>query len=76
MIGASMVAGFDLLSDSDLIVRMSTPLLLGFFSALITGYVVITWFMKLLKEKKLTWFAYYCFGLGLIGTVYFSSQSV
>lgn len=71
MLGASMVTGFDFWQDHDLILRMSTPLLLGFLSALITGYLVISWFMTLLKEKKLTIFAWYCFALGLLGIVYF-----
>jgi undecaprenyl-diphosphatase len=34
--------------------------LLGFFSALISGYLAIKILLKVLAEKKLNYFSYYC----------------
>ena len=38
----------------------------GFLSALIFGYLAISWVMKLLEMKRFRIFAYYCFVLGVI----------
>lgn len=72
MVGASLVASFDLFADGEMLSFMITPLLLGFTSAAITGYVVIHWFMNFLTKRRLLWFAAYCFVVGCGGIVMFS----
>ncbi len=38
----------------------------GFFAAFITGILACTWMISLVKKSKLSYFAYYCFIVGLI----------
>lgn len=72
MFGAAFVASFDLLNDASLIKSMLTPLLIGFISAAVTGYLVIKWFMAFVSHQRLYIFALYCFLAGGIGAYYFS----
>jgi undecaprenyl-diphosphatase len=45
------------------------PLTLGVLCALITGYLAIGWLMRLLVKQKLSYFAYYCWAVGLISLI-------
>lgn len=72
IVGASLVAAADLVKDLDLLGHMIVPLSLGFVSAAISGYVVITWFMAFLSRRRLIGFALYCVILGAFGVFYFS----
>ncbi len=51
------------------------PMTVGFIAALITGILACGWMIKLVKNSKLTYFAVYCFIVGLlaIGTALFYS---
>lgn len=71
MIGASLVAMLELMGDIQLMSTMWVPLLLGFMSACLTGYLVIRWFMNYLSTRRLYIFASYCLSLGLLGAFYF-----
>jgi undecaprenyl-diphosphatase len=42
------------------------PMSVGFVAALITGILACTWMIKLVKNSKLTYFAIYCFVVGLL----------
>jgi undecaprenyl-diphosphatase len=42
------------------------PMLLGFFSAALTGFFALKILMKIVKKGNLAWFAPYCWILGLI----------
>jgi undecaprenyl-diphosphatase len=42
------------------------PMSVGFIAALLTGILACTWMIKLVKNSKLTYFAIYCFVVGLI----------
>ncbi|CAG5085182.1 undecaprenyl-diphosphatase UppP [Parvicella tangerina] len=42
----------------------------GFIAAFVTGLLACTWMIKLVKNSKLSYFAYYCFIVGLIAIVY------
>jgi len=46
------------------------PLAIGFIAAFITGIAACTWMIALVKKAKLSWFAIYCFIVGLIAIVY------
>lgn len=41
------------------------PLSAGFIAAFLTGLLACTWMIKLVKASKLSYFAYYCFAVGL-----------
>jgi undecaprenyl-diphosphatase len=71
MLGASLVAFLDLLSDKQLFSQLAMPLIFGFFSAAISGYLVIKWLMLFLTSKRLIWFGIYCLSLGGLGIFYF-----
>jgi len=38
----------------------------GFLAAAVSGYAAIKFFLKLIKERDLNVFAYYCWALGII----------
>jgi undecaprenyl-diphosphatase len=71
MVGASLIAGLDLVRDGELLQKMALPLSLGFLTAAVVGFLVIKWFMAFLTNQRLIWFAAYCFMLGLWGIWYF-----
>lgn len=43
---------------------------LGFIAAFGTGLLACTWMIKLVKNSKLSYFAYYCFAVGIIAIIY------
>jgi undecaprenyl-diphosphatase len=71
MLGASMVASLDLIHDTALLQQMALPLILGFVTAAVVGFLVIKWFMGFLAHRGLLWFAAYCMLLGFWGVFYF-----
>lgn len=44
----------------------TTPIILGFIAAFISGLFACTWMISLVKKSKLTYFAVYCVVVGLI----------
>jgi undecaprenyl-diphosphatase len=46
------------------------PLLVGFVAAFFTGIIAITWMIALVQRAKLTWFAVYCFVVGISAITY------
>jgi undecaprenyl-diphosphatase len=44
-------------------------LIVGFSAAFISGYFACRWMISLVKNARLRYFAYYCFGIGMIGIV-------
>ncbi len=45
------------------------PLSIGFIAAFVTGLLACTWMIKLVQKSKLSYFAYYCFVVGIIAIV-------
>ncbi len=45
------------------------PLSIGFVAAFVTGLLACTWMIKLVQKSKLSYFAYYCFVVGIIAIV-------
>lgn len=57
----------DILSgDISLENTASTPLILGFVAAFVTGLIACTWMISLVRKAKLHYFSYYCFAVGII----------
>jgi len=48
------------------------PLLIGGFAAFFTGMVACTLMINIVKNSKLSYFAYYCFVIGVIGLIFSS----
>ncbi|NJY61167.1 undecaprenyl-diphosphate phosphatase [Salinimicrobium sp. CDJ15-81-2] len=46
------------------------PLIAGFIAAFIAGFAACTWMITLVKKSKLSYFAIYCFIVGVIAIVY------
>jgi undecaprenyl-diphosphatase len=40
-------------------------LVIGFFAAFLTGIAACTWMIKIVKKSKLSYFAAYCFLVGI-----------
>lgn len=46
------------------------PLFVGFITAFITGYLACSWMIDIVKKSKLSYFAYYCFIIGIGGLIF------
>lgn len=59
------------LMDSKLNVSsdMVLPLVLGFLAAFFVGLLACSWMIRLVKNSKLRYFAFYCFAVGIISIV-------
>jgi undecaprenyl-diphosphatase len=68
MLGAGVVAVVELLKSVDWIDQLG-PLLAGFISAALVGYVAIGWLIAFLKRRPLRVFAAYCLLVGLGGLI-------
>lgn len=51
-----------------------TALAAGFISAFIAGLVACTWMITLVKKSKLSWFAIYCFVVGIAAIIFAYAQ--
>jgi undecaprenyl-diphosphatase len=47
------------------------PLLAGVLAAAVTGYIALLFLMRVVKAAKLHWFAWYCWGMGVMAVSYF-----
>ncbi len=62
----------DILSDEIILSKdMMFPTIIGFIAAFITGLFACTWMIKIVRKSKLTYFAIYCFVVGLIVLITF-----
>jgi undecaprenyl-diphosphatase len=66
MFGAGVIALSDLTKAVDASSQVG-PLIVGFLSATIVGYLAIRWLLRFLTQKTLNVFAAYCFIVGLGG---------
>jgi len=63
--------GKDLLSgDLTVSAENSTPLILGFIAAFISGLFACTWMISLVKKSKLSYFALYCIVVGVVAIIF------
>jgi undecaprenyl-diphosphatase len=65
MIAAGLVASLDLFQTPDL-TNMLAPIIIGFVTSAIVGYLAIRWLLTYLAHRSLFIFAIYCALLGLI----------
>ena len=65
MLGASTLAGIDLINSS-FVGEFLGPLALGFVTSAIVGYIAIRWLMRFLTTRPLYIFSIYCTVIGLV----------
>ena len=46
------------------------PFVAGFVAALLAGVVACQWMIAIVKKSKLSYFAYYCWFVGIVGLIY------
>ena len=46
------------------------PFIVGLVSAAITGYIAIKLLMRIIETGRLSWFAFYCLAVGLLGILF------
>ena len=49
---------------------VDSTVIAGFIAALVAGYFACKWTIEIVKKSKLSYFAYYCWAVGVIGIVY------
>ena len=60
----------DLLDEETFsVVADYTPLTIGFIVSFVVGLVACQWMIKIVKNAKLFYFAYYCFAVGIIAII-------
>ena len=69
ILGASLLELLDY-SENPAIHSISTwSLVAGFLAAFVSGYLACKWMLQIVKRRKLTYFATYCFIVGIIAIV-------
>ena len=66
ILGAALVQAKDITSIMDI---SSTAAIAGFIAAIISGYLAVRFMLKLIKEKNLLPFAYYCWIIGPLAII-------
>ena len=69
IIGASLLQFKDYLANPAEHAIQRSSLLIGFLAALITGYVACRWMLTIVRRGKLTYFAVYCFIVGILAII-------
>ncbi len=49
---------------------LDSTVIAGFVAALVAGYFACKWMIEIVKSSKLSYFAYYCWAIGVIGLAY------
>lgn len=57
-------------AEQDTALLLDNTVIVGFFAAMIAGYFACKWMIAIVKKSKLSYFAYYCWGVGLLGIGY------
>ncbi|MCD6345927.1 MAG: undecaprenyl-diphosphate phosphatase [Bacteroidales bacterium] len=69
ILGANIMSMMDYDSAAADVVVGSIPLLIGFISAFIAGWIACSWMINIVKRGKLIWFAVYCLIVGLLAVI-------
>lgn len=63
ILGAALIQVKDISAGLDL---LGASMIAGFIASAVSGYIAIKFLLKLIRERDLYVFAYYCFALGLL----------
>ncbi len=69
ILGAVVVEGKDVFESASTIHDVM-PVLAGFVAAAVSGYLAIHFLISVLQKKKLNYFSYYCWALGILAILY------
>ncbi|MBM7581465.1 undecaprenyl-diphosphatase [Caldicoprobacter guelmensis] len=69
ILGAVVLEGKDAFESASAIHEVM-PVLAGFLAAAVSGYLAIHLLISALQKKKLNYFSYYCWGLGILTIIY------
>ena len=69
ILGASLLEILDYTENSAAHAIRSSSLIIGFLAAFISGFIACKWMIKIVKNGKLTYFAIYCFIVGIIAII-------
>lgn len=69
ILGASFLELMDYTENPSVHSIDSFSLIVGFLAAFISGYIACRWMIKIVKRGKLTYFAVYCFIVGIIAII-------
>ncbi|MEQ6166435.1 undecaprenyl-diphosphate phosphatase [Ekhidna sp. MALMAid0563] len=69
ILGASLLEILDYTENSAAHAISSSSLIIGFLAAFISGFIACKWMIKIVKNGKLTYFAIYCFIVGIIAII-------
>lgn len=50
--------------------ELTIPFIAGFLAAMLSGIVACQWMIAIVKRSKLSYFAYYCWAVGIAGLIY------
>ena len=70
ILGISFLALIDYFDAPSIHSISFSSLILGFLASFVSGYFACRWMLSLVKKGKLTYFAIYCFVVGLIAVLY------
>ncbi|MGB9837302.1 undecaprenyl-diphosphatase UppP [Methanothermobacter sp.] len=63
IVGAALIQAKDISAGMDL---LGASMIAGFVASAVSGYIAIKFLLKLIRERDLYVFAYYCFVLGIV----------
>ncbi len=69
ILGASLLELMDYAENPSAHSINTLSLILGFLAAFVSGFIACKWMVKIVKNGKLTYFAIYCFIVGLIAII-------
>ena len=69
ILGASILQVLDYTEDPSAHEIGFTSLVVGFLAAFISGFIACKWMLRIVKKGRLTYFAVYCFIVGIIAII-------
>lgn len=69
ILGASLLEIIDYTENTATHAISASSLIIGFLAAFVSGFIACKWMIKIVKGGKLTYFAIYCFIVGIIAII-------
>lgn len=70
ILGATVLKAKDFLEAPASANEPIMPYIIGFFAAFLTGLLACNWLMTIVRKGKISYFAYYCFAVGLLAIIW------
>jgi undecaprenyl-diphosphatase len=72
ILGGAGIHILEMVNEGGLAAVFNLPLISAFVTSAIFGYLAIRVLLSFVQTGRLHWFAYYCWGVGIAGTLYFA----